>query len=282
MPELPEVETVRQSLLPLLKNKKITNIKIFLPKLIRYPKDTTTFIKKLISSKITDIERRGKFLLFRCPPYTLISHLRMEGHYQVCSKESPITNHTHIIFTLDDKTELRYQDVRQFGTLDLVHEQAEATYPPLKNLGPDPLTAAYTLEWFTNRLASKKRGLKAMLLDQTFIAGLGNIYTDEVLHRSKLHPQKLSNSLTKLESSVLFHNIRNILQHAVKEGGSSIRTYTNAQGKKGTFQKSLLVYGRTGLPCRTCHVTIIERIKVASRGTHFCPSCQTGANFNNA
>ncbi|WP_078379444.1 DNA-formamidopyrimidine glycosylase [Sutcliffiella halmapala] len=273
MPELPEVETVRKTLVQLVKDKTIKEVKVLWPKMVKEPDDAFLFEQMLVGQRINDIGRRGKFLLFYLDDYCLVSHLRMEGKYGVFRPEEPANKHTHVFFYFEDGTELRYQDVRKFGTLHLYKKGEELAAKSLVSLGPEPFDKEFNLEGFKERLSRKNRNIKAVLLDQTVVVGLGNIYVDEALFRSGIHPEKLANSLTDQEIEVLQREIVLTLQEAVDKGGSTIRSYVNSQGQIGMFQLELFVYGRKGEPCKKCG-TAIEKSVVAGRGTHTCANCQ--------
>ena len=190
MPELPEVETIRKTLENLVPGKKIQDVSIYWPKIIKHPDDVDHFKHLLIGEKIEKMDRRGKFLLFYFEHYVLVSHLRMEGKYRVTQSEDPITKHTHVIFHFTDGTDLRYNDVRKFGTMHVFQIGKEFTVKPLNQLGPDPFEKTYTVEYLREKCQKTTRNIKTTLLDQTIIAGLGNIYVDEVLFFSRIHPEK--------------------------------------------------------------------------------------------
>lgn len=273
MPELPEVETIRKTLEQLVLNKKIENITINWAKIIKHPDDTGHFKQTLLGETIKKIDRRGKFLLFYLDHYVLVSHLRMEGKYRLAESAEPVTKHTHVIFHFTDGTDLRYNDVRKFGTMHVFPIGEEFTDRPLDHLGPDPFQSEYTLDYLTKRLEKTSRNIKATLLDQTIIAGLGNIYVDEVLFLSRVHPEKRAKDLSEKEAELVWKNARIVLKEAVKQGGTTIRSYVNGQGEMGMFQQELFVYGQEKKACKHCGEEIIK-LKVAGRGTHVCPSCQ--------
>jgi len=273
MPELPEVETVRRTLEQLVVGKTIEDVTVQLPRIVRLPDDVELFRTHLRGAEITEIGRRGKFLKIVCPPWVLVSHLRMEGKYRVASQEEPLEKHTHVIFHFTDGTELRYRDVRQFGTMHLFEKGTEETQNPLKKLGPEPLSDEFTLEWFKEQIVKKRSKVKAVLLNQEFLTGLGNIYVDESLFAAGIHPERLASSLQEEEIERLFASIRETLSEAVKLGGSSVRSYLNGQGEMGMFQLKIQVYGRKNEPCPRCGQPI-ERLVVAGRGTHVCSQCQ--------
>lgn len=273
MPELPEVETVRKTLQELVNNKTIDQVSVFWPKMIKHPVEHTQFIDALTGQKIIDVGRRGKFLIIYTNDFALVSHLRMEGKYGLFPKEEPIDKHTHVIFHFSDGTELRYKDVRKFGTMHLYIKGQEFDILPLSQLGPEPLSLEFTTELLANNLAKTKRHIKAALLDQKNVVGLGNIYVDEALFRSRIHPERRADTLSDEEITTLYKEIIATLSEAVEKGGSTIRSYVNSQGQIGMFQLELFVYGRKGEECKACG-SFLERIISGGRGTVFCPTCQ--------
>jgi len=273
MPELPEVETIRRTLKKLVLNKTIEDIDIRWPKIIKEPDDAEHFKQLLIGETIRKMDRRGKFLLFYLDDHALVSHLRMEGKYRLAESDEPVDKHTHVVFKLTDGSELRYNDVRKFGTMHVFRIGEEMKGKPLNQLGPDPFQEGYTYEYLAEKLKKTTRVIKAALLDQTIIAGLGNIYVDEVLFLSRVHPETRANQLDEREIGTIFENARIVLQGAVKQGGTTIRSYVNGEGEMGMFQQELFVYGQENESCKHCGEEIIK-LKVAGRGTHICPTCQ--------
>lgn len=273
MPELPEVETIRGTLERLVLHKEINDVSIFWPKIIKHPDDVEEFRMTLQGETIQRMARRGKFLLFYLSDYVLISHLRMEGKYRVVDREEPIDKHTHVIFHFTDGRDLRYNDVRKFGTMHVFPIGEEFSVKPLNQLGPDPFDDSYKFEYLSEKLSKTTRFIKATLLDQSVIAGLGNIYVDEVLFLAKIHPETRSHTLNQEQKKLIYEYAKEVLAKAVKQGGTTIRSYVDGQGEMGMFQQELFAYGQEGEPCYNCE-TPIEKIKVAGRGTHICPSCQ--------
>lgn len=273
MPELPEVETVRQTLLHLVKGKTIEEVQVFWPNIIKKPDDVKQFCHKIVGQTIQDIGRRGKYIKFYLDDYVLVSHLRMEGKYGLYKKSEPIEKHTHVIFKFTDDTESRYKDVRKFGTMHLFLKGEEENQLPLSQLGPEPFSEQFSIPYLKRKLLSSSRKIKQVLLDQTVLAGLGNIYVDEALFRSNIHPERLAKDLKDDELSILHKQIIQTLREAVEKGGSTVRSYVNTQGQIGMFQLSLFVYGRTNQPCKNCGMPIVKK-KVGGRGTHFCEKCQ--------
>jgi formamidopyrimidine-DNA glycosylase len=273
LPELPEVETVRKTLENLVLNKTIEQITIRWPKMIKNPTEIDQFIDALKGQTIKEIGRRGKFLIFYTDVYALVSHLRMEGKYAVYSKDEPFDKHTHVVFHFTDGTDLRYKDVRKFGTMHLFKKGTEFEAPPLIDLGPEPFSEGFTLDYLIQKLQKTNRKIKPTLLDQKIVVGLGNIYVDEALFRAKIHPETIANVLNIEQLLKLHQEIIKTLSEAVQKGGSTIRSYINSQGEIGMFQLELLVYGRKGESCKDCGQDL-EKTVVGGRGTHFCPNCQ--------
>lgn len=271
MPELPEVETVRRGLEKLILGKKISSVDISYPKMIKT--DFGQFQKELPGQVVESMGRRGKYLLFHLSDKVLISHLRMEGKYFYYPDEIPPRKHAHVFIHFEDGGTLVYEDVRKFGTMELLAPELLEAYFLSKKLGPEPRESDFDLKIFKQALKKSKKPIKSHLLDQTLVAGLGNIYVDEVLWRAKVHPSRHSNSLTSQEARKVYDETIKVLGEAVEKGGSTIRTYTNAFGEDGTMQEFHQVYDKTGQACSRCGA-IIEKIQLGGRGTHFCPKCQ--------
>lgn len=273
MPELPEVETVRRTLEQLVLHKEIERVSVTWPKIIKKPEEVEQFQDALVGQVIESIGRRGKFLIIYTTDFALVSHLRMEGRYGLYQQDEEIDKHTHVIFHFSDGTELRYRDVRKFGTMHLFARGTELQELPLSQLGPEPFSTEFTVERMKDMLSKTERSIKTVLLDQKVVVGLGNIYVDEALFKAGIHPERPASSITKKELVKLHDCIVATLSKAVEKGGSTIRSYVNSQGEIGMFQLELYVYGRKGEECKTCS-TELERTVVGGRGTVFCPKCQ--------
>lgn len=273
MPELPEVETVRRGLESLVGGATIDHVDVFYPKMVR--PDAEIFTADLIGRKIERVDRRGKYLLFRLSgDLTLVSHLRMEGKYDVQPAGSPVPKHTHVIFYLKDRRELRYNDTRKFGRMRLVKTGTEGTeLPSLGKLGPEPTEETLTLAYMQRIFGKSHKIIKPFLLDQSRIAGLGNIYADEVLWLSKINPLTPVDTLTTDQLATLRKAIIQEIGRAIAGHGTTVHSFSTAFGEAGNFQNQLHVYGHEGEPCERCGTEIVK-IKVAQRGTHFCPHCQ--------
>ncbi|HFR3769681.1 TPA: DNA-formamidopyrimidine glycosylase [Streptococcus suis] len=271
MPELPEVETVRRGLNRLVKGKKIERVRVDYPRMIVTGADS--FREQLVGQTIMEVDRRGKYLLLYLTDFVLISHLRMEGKYNLFHDVVPANKHFHVFFALSDGSTLVYQDVRKFGTMELLREVDLDSYFLSKKLGPEPTEEDFDVVVFQAKLAKSKKPIKSHLLDQTLVAGLGNIYVDEVLFRAQVHPAQGSSTLTAEQVAGLRQATIDVLALGVEKGGSTIRTYKNALGMDGTMQDYLQVYGKQGQACPRCQTEIVK-IQLGGRGTHFCPQCQ--------
>jgi formamidopyrimidine-DNA glycosylase len=271
MPELPEIETFRRTLLdgtpenPSIIGKRIRETQLLWERTLAEP-TPEKLRRRIVGQTIQDIGRRAKYLLVKLDRDTLVFHLRMSGDLLVEKESDPVAPHHRFLVIFEDSIRLAFNDIRKFGRVWLL----EDTTPLLKKLGPEPLDKSLTPDIFHSRISIRRRQLKPLLLDQSFLAGLGNIYTDEALHRSHLHPQTLASSLNQEKSANLLQNIREVLKAGIAANGASIDWVYRGGG----FQNQFQVYQRKGEPCYQCG-TPIERIVVGQRGTHICPQCQT-------
>lgn len=288
MPELPEVETVRRDLAKVLPGKRIASLKVFSPTTVKPA--PATFIKKLKGVAVTAVNRRGKLLIFELnqPDLFLLIHLKMTGQLIYLSPKVVITGghsfsederkrnfpnqHTRVSLTFEDGGQLFFNDLRRFGYLRLVDGKT-LDQIITNNYGPEPLDKSFSQESFAVSLKKSRRSIKAVLLDQKVIAGLGNIYVDESLFAAGIRPTRAANSLKPVEVSQLFKAIPRILRKSLKYRGTTFRNYLDGSGQKGNFSEKLQVYGRGGQKCYRCG-EIIKKIRVAGRGTHYCPHCQ--------
>jgi len=264
MPELPEVETIARKLKPDLIGRTILSADLRWPRTLAFP-SPRKFKAQIQGQKILDVGRRAKFLIIRLSDLHLLIHLRMSGDLSI--RDSTIRPETHdrLIIKLTRNKSLVFNDTRKFGRVWLTADPEEV----LGKLGPEPLDADFTPKWLHTALQSKHRQLKPLLLDQTFLAGLGNIYTDEALHMSRLHPLTVSNSVTAKQAQSLHKAIQSVLDEGIRRNGASFDWVYRG----GEFQNYFRVYDRKGQECPVCG-TKIERILVGQRGTHFCPTCQ--------
>lgn len=273
MPELPEVETVCRRLRPFVSGKTIQSVDVYDDKVIR-GQEADVWKQQLIGERILDVERRGKFILFKLEHGYLVSHLRMEGKFFPHERQVEPVKHTHVVFTFTDQSTLHYNDVRKFGTMELRTNEAVHSTPPLSLLAFEPFDERVTSDSLHQRLRKlKSRAIKTALLDQSIFVGLGNIYVDETLFRAGIHPTRTAASLSLPEVERVRTEAVAVLAEAIERGGSTIRSYTNPDGATGTFQDRLYVYGQTGEPCQRCGHPI-EKMKLGGRGTHYCPHCQ--------
>jgi formamidopyrimidine-DNA glycosylase len=271
MPELPEVETIVRTLRPALIGKKILSTDLRWNRTLVMP-SPEEFEKNLRGQEIQDISRRAKFLQVKLFDFHLILHLRMSGDLMVILGGYQPGVHDRLVLQLTGDMALVFSDPRKFGRVWLVSDPTEL----FQNLGPEPLSDAFSPDWLHHALHAQHRQLKPLLLDQSFLAGLGNIYTDEALHMARLHPLTPSDSVTKDEAEILWMSIREILMEGIRRNGASIDWVYRG----GDFQNHFRVYGRDGEACPVCG-TKIERIVVGQRGTHFCPTCQVLTNSQN-
>ena len=273
MPELPEVETVKEALNQTVKGQTIKEIELRYEPMIKNM-SADEFKEKLINQTIQEVSRRGKYLVFHFDDYQLLSHLRMEGKYFYVDSDFELNPHVHVIFTLENGKRLLYQDTRKFGTYHLYDKAIDLeTTAPFQVLGLEPFATEFTPSYVKEKIQNKKKPIKSLLLDQTLVCGLGNIYVDEVLYRARLHPLTSSSELTDKDIENVVKYTVEVLARAIELGGTTIRTFRSSHGVSGTFQNELLVHQRKGENCYECH-TPIEKIKVGGRGTYFCPTCQ--------
>lgn len=273
MPELPEVETVRRSLEKRLVGRRITKVIMNMSKIVKYP-EPEHFKCLLEGDSISSLGRRGKYLMFNLNSgYVWITHLRMTGQYYYSKPDAPYLKHTHLVFALDNNYQLRYVDIRQFGTMYLLRPEEFKIVRGLRDLGPEPLDSNFTLNCFCHLLEGKKSILKHLLLDQTFVAGIGNIYADEILFDAGLHPERTANSLTMEEKKALYNSMRKMLRLGIENRGTSFRNYVDGDGRTGSFQELLRVYGRGGEACLKCGRPLTKR-KIAGRSSCYCTYCQ--------
>jgi formamidopyrimidine-DNA glycosylase len=274
MPELPEVETYVRELEPILQGRTVTGVRVRWARIIAVP-DPTTFAERMIGQRFASFNRRGKYMLLGMESGdTLIVHLRMTGHLFIQDAHVEPDKHTHVVFDLDDGRHLHYQDSRKFGRMWLVSDPQQV----LHKLGPEPLSEQFGVGDFANKLMGRGASIKALLLDQTIVAGVGNIYADEALFAAGVHPARSGGNLVLAEIERLHSAIRNVLQRAILLNGSSlgdskVQNYLRPSGEPGGFQDEHNVYQRAGLACLRCG-QMIERTILAQRSTHFCAACQ--------
>ena len=280
MPELPEVETVVRDLRPQLSGRRIESVQLardplVLGRLIRYPRPRQ-FAARLRGRTIRAVERRGKYIVMPLDENgrRLVIHLGMTGHLRVWEPEEAVVKHTHFRARLDSGLELRYDDPRQFGRLLLgTQEELIAARAFPARLGPEPIHGDLTEAEFERLIKARRRPVKSALLDQSFLAGVGNIYADEACFRAGIRPSRWTHRLTVRERRALYSAIQEVLENSIAARGSSIINYVDAFGVRGSNQERLLVYGRGGEPCLKCG-TPLQTTRLAGRGTVYCRQCQ--------
>ncbi|GAB6273366.1 MAG: bifunctional DNA-formamidopyrimidine glycosylase/DNA-(apurinic or apyrimidinic site) lyase [Peptococcaceae bacterium] len=273
MPELPEVETIKRSLVQKITGLTIREVKIYLPKIIQVP-SPDEFQTRLNGKTFLNVNRRGKYLLFYLSAgLVLVVHLKMTGQLIYSPANAPVARHTHAFFNLSNEHRLSFLDLRQFGRLYLVPLKELENMPGLKKLGVEPLGEKFFLDIIVQELSRRRTRLKPLLLDQSFIAGIGNIYADEILYRASLHPLRPANALKTQEKELLFKAIQEVLQEGIACRGTTIRDYVDGEGRPGNYQYKLKVHGRTGQVCGRCSQPIV-RLRIQGRSAYICPYCQ--------
>ena len=266
MPELPEVETTKTSLLPLL-NERVTQVTVHQSSL-RWPIPDN--IQKLIGQKLIRLSRRSKYILAEFENDTMLWHLGMSGSFRICELNEELRKHDHLIIQFED-VELRYHDPRRFGCILWLDEYSQTKL--INTLGPEPLSDSFNAEYLADKLKSKSTAIKVAIMDNHIVVGVGNIYATESLFNLGIHPAQPASSLSKDQIEKLTIEIKRILKQAIELGGSTLRDFSNAMGENGYFQQTLLAYGRVGEMCINCETTI-ENIKLGQRASAFCPQCQ--------
>ncbi|WP_419902726.1 bifunctional DNA-formamidopyrimidine glycosylase/DNA-(apurinic or apyrimidinic site) lyase [Kiloniella sp.] len=284
MPELPEVETVMRGLRPSLEGRVLRKV-VQRRDDLRFPLPDR-LSERLTGRTVRQLGRRAKYVLaYLDDGMVLFFHLGMSGRVTILPKgeRPPLGAHDHIIFETDQDEEIRYCDPRRFGMMDLVNEASLERHKAFKDLGPEPLGNEFNGPVFYEKIKDKKTTIKAAILDQRVVAGIGNIYACEALHLARLSPERLAKTLNKKEADLLANTIRDVLNRAIEAGGSSLRDYVQASGELGYFQHSWTVYGREGEGCRQCNEvgggeiaskSVIQRIQQSGRSTFYCPDCQ--------
>lgn len=275
MPELPEVEVTRKGIAPYLENCHITGVIVRCQKL-RWP-IPCNLDAILRGQKIHAIKRRAKYLLLDCDTGTLIIHLGMSGSlrilekHQLCTPDSP-GKHDHFDLLVDHEIVLRLRDPRKFGSV-LWHQSDIMDHPLLSNLGPEPLSMDFTAQRLYKQSRGRKISIKSMLMDNTVVVGVGNIYANEALFHAGIHPLRAIGRIGLHRYEKLVQNVKEVLKRAILAGGSSLRDFVKSDGNPGYFQQQYWVYGRAGLSCRNCNKTI-KQIKQGQRSSFYCPGCQ--------
>jgi formamidopyrimidine-DNA glycosylase len=271
MPELPEVQTIRDELANKILNKKIKEVEVKFPGLLNVP--AKVFISTITGTEIISIRRRAKLLIFDLSnQWSLLIHLKLTGQLIVAGQPGP--GKPHLIYHFSDGSKLTHYDLRKFGYAKLIKTAETAAYLEKENLGPEPLSKDFTLEKFKQLLQTKPKALiKPLLMDQTFLAGIGNIYSQEACFFAKILPTRKAGTLNNREISLLYQGLREILKQAIKYKGSSVDSYVNTAGEEGKYVPELKVYGRGGKQCLNCG-EILKQEKINGRGTTWCQKCQ--------
>jgi len=268
MPELPEVETTLRGIAPHLKGQTIEKI-ILRRTDLRWP--ISPEIAHLNGCRITALSRRGKYILIHLGRGTLLLHLGMSGSIRITDLDSPIKKHDHVDILLRNNKIMRFNDPRRFGSL--LWTLDPKTHPLLINLGPEPLSTALTHEYLYQISRNRKSNIKSILMNSHIVVGVGNIYANEALFLSKIHPKRAADRISKHRYQNLVTHIKSVLVSAIEQGGTTLKDFTQSNGNPGYFKQSLLVYGRGGKPCINC-LTPLTEIKLNQRTTIYCPHCQ--------
>ena len=271
MPELPEVETTRRGIIDHVKGKLVEQIIVRQP-LLRWPV-TESLLPELTGRKILDVQRRGKYLLLQADTGTLLIHLGMSGSLRVLKDIPQPGKHDHIDLLLSDKSCLRFTDPRRFGSF-LWHKGEVNEHKLLRSLGPEPLTEDFDGAYLHSLSRKRNAPIKSFIMDSHVVVGVGNIYANEALFMSGIHPKRAAGRISLKRYETLAKNIKSVLSNAIEVGGTTLRDFTNSSGNPGYFKQSLKVYGRGGEACKTCGAELKE-IRLGQRSTVFCPSCQT-------
>lgn len=277
MPELPEVETVRRGLTQLTLNQNITGGDVLLQRTIAYPYSVEKFIEQTKNSSILSWHRRGKYLLAELSSSSWLGvHLRMTGQLLWLNRDEPVHKHTRVRLFFGEQQELRFVDQRTFGQMWYVPSNVpvESIITGLAKLAVDPFSPEFTVEYLTNKLQKSRRPIKTALLDQSVVAGLGNIYADEALFKSGILPTTISADLQKKQIPPLRTAIIDVLSASIAAGGTTFSNFLNVKGVNGNYGGEAWVYNRTGEPCKVCG-NVIQRIKLGGRSSHFCSQCQS-------
>ncbi|CCN37755.1 Formamidopyrimidine-DNA glycosylase [Vibrio nigripulchritudo SO65] len=268
MPELPEVEVSRLGITPHLKGQKVKAIHVRQPKLRWMVPDS---LQSLVGEEIVDITRRAKYLMIETKAGSAVVHLGMSGSLRILDAMMEPGKHDHVDLVLKNGKVLRYNDPRRFGSW--LHAEPGEQHEVLSHLGPEPLTEEFSLEYFVDKAKRKKTVVKQFIMDNKVVVGVGNIYANESLFMSRIHPQTPANQLTDDELALLHKNIIAVLETAIKQGGTTLKDFNQVDGKPGYFAQVLQVYGRTGEQCQACE-SEIEEVKIGQRNTFYCPECQ--------
>jgi formamidopyrimidine-DNA glycosylase len=270
LPELPEVETTRCGVSPHIKNNRVTEV-IVRQKKLRW-EVSPSLSKNLVGNIISDVSRRGKYLLFESMNGTMLIHLGMSGSLRIIEATEPAGKHDHVDLILENGNALRYTDPRRFGCV-LWQKKEEGIHPLLLNLGPEPLSEEFDCPYLYRKSRGRAGLIKSFIMDSKIVVGVGNIYANEALFLAGISPKRAAGNISKARYENLVLSIRKVLERAIEAGGTTLRDFTNSSGEPGYFKQSLNVYGRGGGECRICK-TPLKEIRISQRSTVYCPSCQ--------
>ncbi len=268
MPELPEVEVTKRGIAPSLVGNKITQVIVRQPKL-RWPVPEALY--QMQGLKVLEVTRRAKYLLIHTEKGTALVHLGMSGSMRVLDASAPLAKHDHVELVLETGKSVRYNDPRRFGAW--LWQDTNQSHQVLARLGPEPLTLAFSADSLFAITQKKRQCIKQIIMDNAVVVGVGNIYANESLFLAHIHPKRPANTLTQEEVALLVEVIKKVLAKAIEQGGTTLKDFSQADGKPGYFAQALLVYGRVGLPCFTCGIPL-EKVVIGQRNTVYCPHCQ--------
>ncbi len=275
MPELPEVEVIRRGLSPHLENRTITGVS-YNNKSLRFPVDIEKMLREVKNSTIKAVGRRAKYILLRMANgSTIIIHLGMTGNLGIFDKSEPLSKHDHLQWTLSDGNQLRYNDIRRFGSIHVLNRLESETREEIffKTSGPEPLEEQFSAKYAFDQAKGKQVCVKQFLMNSQIVVGIGNIYANESLFRARIHPERKVSRVTLKEWKTLIPTVQNVLNHAIECGGSTISDFLNASQERGYFQMNFAVYGKEGAPCPYCDVPL-QKAKIGGRATFYCNHCQ--------
>lgn len=270
MPELPEVETTRQGILPFVENQQVVNAHLY-QRQLRWPV-TPGLCQKIKQQRVQTVNRRGKYLTFHFEQGTLLSHLGMSGKWYLAEDATPMEKHTHFSITLSSGKHLRYVDPRRFGALLWTNNPIEQ-HRLIATLGPEPLSRQFTAGYLLEQSKGRSKPVKTFIMDSKIVVGVGNIYANEALFRAKIHPMTATGTLSLSDCNKLVTAINSVLRAAIKQGGTTLKDFHNGNNQPGYFKQSLAVYGRGAMPCLKCGNRLTQ-VKIGQRQTVFCSNCQ--------
>ena len=269
MPELPEVETVKEGLKAPLIGQTIFKVTLY-RKDLRWP-IPEHLPAQLHAQTLCNIKRRGKYLLFEFNTFTMLIHLGMSGYLRIAKFNEPLLKHDHVTFSFDKST-LIFNDSRRFGSI-LLADKPAAYHPLIKNLGPEPISDDFNADYLFIRTQKRSVAIKSLIMNANIVVGIGNIYANEALFHAHIHPFSAAKALDQERCTLLADEIKKVIHHAIAMGGTTLKDFKNAQGKPGYFKQALQVYGRENEPCPLCH-TLIKRENLSGRSTFYCSECQ--------